>query len=251
MISKLHKYSITLLSFILLLSVARSSSGSAFASEASLHAEPFQSQQVNFNPDLYETDLINVIFQDGSRIRLRDGNLVDLEGANLSSGRARSALSADSGGSITPTFPSGEEEIDRQREQAEALSGEALPDLNNSYRIKLPAGLSVEVAIALFNQMDEVYGAFPAPKPVAPPAPPYYEPPLGENFDALVNRNVYQRYLCPTPAGFDFRFAAEGLGGKGKEVKICDVEYGYNTDHPDLPVIVLTGLPPDPALPSS
>lgn len=178
-----EKFTIALLSILLLLSVSLSGSGSAIAGDLPAVPESSESQQASFNPDFYETDLINVVFADELRIRLRSGNLVDLDNQYLKSSTAQATLGVISAGTITPTFSANEGLLDRQREQAEKVSGQTLPDLNNSFRVELPDGVSVEEAIALFSQMEEVVAAFPVPKPVQPPAPPDYNPPDDGNFD--------------------------------------------------------------------
>ena len=240
-----------LLSLILVTSIILSGSGIASAGDLSASMDAAKVQQTSYNPEFYESDIINVIFHDELRIRLRGETLVDLDNNSLNNTAAQEVLNAIPEGSIEPTFQAGEAALDKQREQAEQLSGEPMPDLNNSYRIEIPDGMSLDEAIEFFSQMEGVAGVFPIPKPVPPPAPPDYGPPIDANFDENLNRNVYQRYLDAAPDGLDFRFAASGLGGKGKEVKICDVEYGWNDSHADLPPVILVGPAPAADIPSS
>ncbi len=45
---------------------------------------------------------------------------------------------------------------------------------------------------------------------------------------------VFQGYLDPAPDGMDVRFAWTQPGGRGENVRICDIESNWNTSHNDL-----------------
>jgi serine protease len=250
---KSRAYQLFVFTLIALITTGMLFSSSSHATAAGKAAEPNapQTSEVQFNPDFYEDDLINIIFEDGYKIRLREGQFVDLENRSLTSERAQEAFAAVAGGEFSRSFQTSEAELDLLRAQAKQLSGQQMPDLNLSFRIKLPEGITVPKAIEMFSQLDEVAGIFPIAKPLPPPAPPDYEDPVDGNFDESLNRNVYQRYLDAAPDGLDIRYAWEGLGGKGAGIKICDVEYGWNQSHADLPTIKLLGDLPDPTNPSS
>lgn len=212
---------------------------------------PAQEAPVNYA--LYERNLIEVKFHDGPRIRLRNGVPTDLSGPALQGPQALGALQAVSDGRWTRTHRLDEATLDNMRAEGIVRSGRALPDLNHWFRLELPPGMEAAEAVTMFLALPEVEAAILAPTPAPPPFPPDYSSPNDDNFDnsASLNRNVYQRYLDAAPAGLDFRFAWDGAGGTGDGIAICDVEYGWNEDHADLPAVTLLGPDPDPSNPTS
>ncbi|MFW5942217.1 MAG: S8 family serine peptidase [Chloroflexota bacterium] len=209
--------------------------------------------QVVVDYDLYERDVIEVKFREGLRVRLRNGVPTDLSGQALDGPQALAALDSVSDGQWTRSHRLDEATLDRMRAEGMARAERALPDLNHWFRLELPPGMEAAEAIEQFRRLPEVEGAFAVPKPAPPPLPPDYTRADDDNFDdaANLNRNVYQRYLDAAPAGLDFRFAWEGSGGAGQGIGICDVEYGWNEDHADLPEVTLLGPDPDPSNPDS
>src|SRR3954468_19695543 len=45
---------------------------------------------------------------------------------------------------------------------------------------------------------------------------------------------TFQGYLDPAPLGIDARYAWTRPGGRGENVRICDIEYNWNLTHNDL-----------------
>ena len=63
-------------------------------------------------------------------------------------------------------------------------------------------------------------------------APPAQAPrSLAEDGDFL---ETFQGYLDPAPLGIDARYAWTVAGGRGENVRICDIEYSWNLTHNDL-----------------
>ncbi len=193
----------------------------------------------------YERDLIQLKFKNGLSIRLRNGQPTDLTRRALNSARSVAAFSAVRDGAWMRGSSLSEVELTTMLRRAEQRSGQTVPDLNLIFRLKLPPGMDAAAAIDLFGSLPEVEWAAPVPKPQALPSPPDYETGNADNFDAGLNRNVYQRYLDPAPEGLNFRYAWQGQGGTAAGIKICDVEYGWNSDHTDLPTVTLLGDDPD------
>jgi len=171
-----------------------------------------------------EKDLIEVMFAAESRVRLRDGRLVDLTGnalaglsaALVGAGELRWSRIADLEESV----------LDRLWQEGERRSGERLYNLNNVYRLRFAAGEGAPDVWALSARLENLPGiasARPVPLPQPPPVPIDYQP--------------WQGYLFPAsaaPAGIDAQFAWTMPGGDGAGITICDVEYSWNDNHDDL-----------------
>ena len=211
--------------------------------KSNLVLDPMQPAGVNYNH--YQKGIIEVKFKEGLKIRLRNGRLVDLDNQALRSQQAVDSLGALSGGEWLRSHAVSEADLDAMRLEGERRSGQILPDLNLYFRLKLPAGLTESEAIAWLSKLDEVENVWLIPKAVPPPLPPDYQDPDDAG-------NFYQRYLdSATNGGIDARYAWEGGGGRADGIKICDLEYGWNDDHADLPYAPLVTLPPDTDLPDS
>jgi hypothetical protein len=63
----------------------------------------------------------------------------------------------------------------------------------------------------------------------SPLAPPCRS--LAEDGDFL---ETFQGYLDPAPLGLDARYAWTLPGGRGENVRVCDIEYSWNLKHSDL-----------------
>src|SRR5205085_1910114 len=61
--------------------------------------------------------------------------------------------------------------------------------------------------------------------PLAPPSRSLAEDDILETF---------QGYLDPAPLGLDARYAWTLPGGRGENVRVCDIEYSWNLTHSDL-----------------
>ncbi len=193
----------------------------------------------------YEEDVLEVKFEEGLKVRLRGGTLVDLEGKSLTTAEEKAVLAKYAGGRWERMHRGPEEELDKLREDGEKNSGRDLKDLNLYYFLHLPEGADVETAVNEFRDLDSVYNAWFVTKPLAPPQPPDYTDP-----DPLNTFQPYQRYLDAAPDGIDARFAHE-LGLLGDLIKVADVEYLINPNHSDFaPVTVINPLIGPPTFPT-
>ena len=125
----------------------------------------------------------------------------------------------------TPRF------LERLRQNNEHVTGLQSPDLLNFLIIKLKNDQGPDLANFL-NTLRSVEVAYLAPIPKLPD-----DPPVTQDFSSQ------QTYLGPAIAGDGLpdgigASAAWALpGGRGEGIKVYDIEYNYNADHEDLPVI--------------
>lgn len=182
-----------------------------------------------------EPALLEVKFRDDAPVRLRGGQLRDIRpgGTALQNVRAarvladlqaRGAVWRRSHAAVT------EAQLERLRRG---------PDLNAYFRVQLPAGADAAALGKALAALEEVEAVYRVPRPPPPPAAPDYTSPANPS-------GFWQRYLDAAPVGVDARFAwSNELTAAG--VKICDVEYDWNTTHVDLPPFSrLGGTPLDP-----
>lgn len=187
--------------------------------------------------------VLTVKFREGPRIRLRGGEPRDTApgGASLRSARATAALAGVRGkGAVWRRTHElvGEDQLDRLTagKQRSASQPGGLADLNHYYRVIFPPGTDLQEAGRALAALDEVEFVARVPKPAPPPAAPDYANPANPS-------GAWQRYLDAAPVGIDARYAwSNGIAGAG--LKVCDIEYGWNSTHADLPAVqVLGGTP--------
>jgi subtilisin family serine protease len=176
----------------------------------------------------HRDDVITVKFHDDLAVRVRNGLPSDLGSGVLAD--AGDALGLVAGGFWQPAHTLPEARLAELRATAEANSGRALADLNSRFNILLPEGVSAAEAIDAFNALDIVEIA--APVPIGPPAPtpPDFGPKQGDHH--------------PSPVGVDAHGPWDALGARGSGVKVCVIDYWYNSTHQDLPSVTLLGNPP-------
>jgi len=186
---------------------------------AQVKEESFQPQKENFYP--CEEDLIEIMFVENSRVRLRDGELIDLISdatAGLNNVLGKLAWFTWYRISEVP-----EEEMDRWAENGKRNTAKEIYNLNNIYRLHIPEELDVWSISKELENLPGIYLARPVPLPVEPPNPPDYQ--------------AYQGYLYPasnTPSGINALCAWNYSGGTGSGITICDIEYSWNYNHADI-----------------
>ena len=174
-------------------------------------------------PGLYpcKTNRIEVMFDEGSRVRLREAGLVDLTGNALAGVSEALALVEEHRWSRLCDVP--EETLDEMQRRGEAETGEALYNMNNIYRLSVPRGTDVWKLCEELESLPGVLRAMPSPKPTAPPVYDY---------------EYMQVYLDPAsayPTGIDAEYSWTVAGGTGAGVTVADLEYSWNRNHADLP----------------
>ncbi len=168
-----------------------------------------------------EQDLIEVMFERDSEVRLREHGLVD---------RATDAL-AGINEALEPlawhewrrAIDVPESRLDELHEEGEANTRKWLYNMNNIYRLRIPPGEDVWQVSRELETLPGVHMAYPVPLPTPPPLPDDYE--------------WQQGYLDPSsdvPSGVNAEYSWTLNGGDGTGVTVCDIEYDWNYDHGDL-----------------
>lgn len=171
-----------------------------------------------------EPGLVEIMFSSESRVRLRDDALVDL---------STNAVDGLSGVLATLERPEWlrlcdlpEERIDAMQSRGAALSGHAVYNLNNIYRLRFGNADARTDPWRLCRDLEALPGvmsARPVPKPLPPPLPPDYQP----------SQN-YEDPASSVPTGTDAEYAWTQPGGDGTGITVCDLEYSWNYAHNDL-----------------
>jgi hypothetical protein len=175
---------------------------------------------------------LEVKFQQGSRVRLRGGRPVDLDGKFLGSPAARALLRRLEAASWARSHAVSEEALEQLRAEGERRSGAPVPDLNLYFRLRVPPGMDIDSVRAELAALEDVEGAWRIPLPVEAPLPPDYSNPAS---------NPTQGYLNAAPSGLSARDAWNNTGGRGAGVRVCDIEYSYNASHADLGAVSFVG----------
>jgi serine protease len=190
-------------------------------------------QNETTQPYACEEDLIEVMFEWDSRVRLREGALIDLATNALEGvGQVLQKLDWFEWYRICGVP---EDRLDQIQSRGEANTGKPVYNLNNIYRLRIPKGYDVWAISEELEALPGVMLARPVPKPMPLPTPPDYEP--------------QQDYLNPassTPTGIDAEYAWTQPGGDGTGVTVCDLEYGWNYNHGDVTKAVGSQINPNP-----
>ena len=208
---------------------------------------PYASPATPPDASKFNIGQIVVKFVEGSAIRLRNGALVaSTEPAALrtQSRLGRSGLepaavitelqafntvvqkSAGVVGRATPQVEEGDLLLLSQR--AELNTQAEQPDLNLFYYVYLKK-IAAEPAFAILNNLRKskiVEAAYFQPIPFdASDIPPL----------TTIDVTSAQGYFMPAPTGIDVNYARLFAGGRGADVRIADIEGGWDTEHEDLP----------------
>ncbi len=209
--------------------------------------EPYRSPVTPPDASRFNLRQVVVKFVEGSGVRLREDRLVVSEEPAAVETRPRlgrsglepSMLAADLGrfndglasvralvDRATPIVD--ELDLQRLRQAAERSTRFEQPDLNLFYFILLPA-MPPEDAARFLQQLQRLRSVEVA----------YFQPIPHDAADkpptTTLNVTPAQGYLRRAPQGIDVDFARNFTGGRGQNVRIVDVESGWNIDHEDLP----------------
>jgi hypothetical protein len=179
-------------------------------------------QNGSSQPYACEEDLIEVMFAWDSKVRLRDGALVDLA-TNALAG-VDGVLQKLAWFEWHPICDVPEEKLDEIQSRGETNTGERVYNLNNIYRLRISKGVDVWALGKELEALPGIMLARPVPKPIPLPlVPPNYVPSQG-----------YLRPASSTPVGIDADYAWTEVGGNGVGVTVCDLEYSWNYNHADV-----------------
>lgn len=161
-------------------------------------------------------------FQDGLELKTVDAVSGALQASGMNP-RATNLLREirSAGGRWRSASSLGHGRLDQLRSRAELATGRQIADLSDYFTLWLPPGADAERWVDALNELPEVEMAAPTPLRSPPPSVPDFEPRQG--------------YLAPAVGGLDAHFAWTIPGGTGTGVSICDMEYGWNLHHEDLP----------------
>jgi hypothetical protein len=169
-----------------------------------------------------EKNLIEVMFEWDSKVRFRDGTLTDLATDALAG--VDEVLGFVKSHSWHRFCSVPESKLDELRSRGEANKKAPLYDLNNIYRLKIPDNLDIWEISRQLEALPGILLARPVPLPTALPVPGNFQP-----------QQNYEDPAASTPTGIDAEYAWTQTGGAGTGVTICDLEYGWNLSHQDLP----------------
>lgn len=144
--------------------------------------------------------------------------------------RLREVL-AESNASVRPLFGADASRL-RFESTAPPMQGVRIPDLSGYYKIDAPEEQLETIANKL-RATDEVRAAYI--KPATEPA--YLNAMLPSTTSAprkTPDFRARQNYLDPSPTGIDAQYAWNHPGGKGKDVRIIDIEGEWRFSHEDL-----------------
>ncbi len=182
-----------------------------------------------------EEDWIEVLFDSDSKVRIRNGQLVDLTSQALQgTDQVLGELEWHQWLRLTD-LP--EALIDEWETNGERNTGKDIYNLNNIYRLQIPKGKDVWKICSELKSLPGIELAMPVPKPMAPPSPP------PGSYQSL------QGYLYPAtnnPSGVDALWSWTQTGGTGTGVTVCDLEYSWNYNHADITKAVGSQINPNP-----
>jgi hypothetical protein len=186
-------------------------------------------------PPVQPRDFLEVKFNDGRRIRLLNGQPADVAPpVPVTTGAARLVAEYTRGRAkwyVMHTVP--EQRLNALRQRAMANLRRPVPDLSLWFVAEMPPGLDPLPLLARLAALPEMEYAAVMPPAALPAVPDLTQPNNGTG--------VLQGYLHPsnTRNGIDALYAWRAHRGDG--VKLCDVEFNFDPDHPDLPPVDVVG----------
>jgi len=190
---------------------------------------PGRKRAVTALSDAESREYLHLKFVEGSDVRLRAGELVSLSGADLSG--VRQALSDEAVTQVSRLIAVPEGTLASYGARALSRSGRGQADLNLWYRVRVTSSAGLVRVVGALNAQEVVETAYPAPRPVAPPGAA-----------ATPDFRARQEYRRPaSSSGIDADYAATVAGGRGRNVRVVDIEYGWNVNHEDLSRLRLPG----------
>ena len=174
-------------------------------------------------------DLLVVKFREKTEIRLRNGQFLSRNNANLT--EIHDLIRDYPLTRVAPLFSRSESIYEAEKLSGELRTGRELADLNLYFAFGPPDRQTAEQLLADLNRLDIVECAYPEPIPQLPSLPsgspraPLTPPSYVEN----------QHYMDASPVGVDVAAARMLDGGRGENVQMIDVELAWVWTHGDLP----------------
>ena len=174
--------------------------------------------------DNFDARQLIVKFNDGSHFRALEGRLTNAVPEEIAP--VQELLDSLPRAHWRRVDKISEEQMEALRQTAQIKLGRALPDLNQQFRVFLPANTNAAPVIDALNALDIVELAQPVPIPSLP---------VAGNYRPL------QGYLDLPQDGIGAASALTNCNLGGETVKVCDIEYSYTPTHLDLPAVTLLG----------
>lgn len=176
----------------------------------------------------YSRSEAHLKFEEGTRIRLRDGRFVTLDNDDLTGLQQVLETYPDIGPSRLFSARS-EEELAEEKARLERLSGREQADKNLYFSLFFPDTMAADVEAALdaLNALEIVEIAYPLPLPA--PDPTMHTPDF----------HPQQGYRESAPDGVHADAANTIPGGRGENVQIIDIERFFVPTHEDLPPVTV------------
>jgi hypothetical protein len=184
-----------------------------------------------------------VIAKSETGLRARPEGITSVTGADVDPLRD---LLASEGATLQTLFGASEERLNAEADTvARTGAEEEVPDLSVYYRVEGPEERLDDLAESL-RQLDGIEAAYvkppaelPAQAPVRSTMPPRFRlnqiaPAAAEPPVVTPNFTARQDYLERAPEGIDAKFASTRPGGRGVDVNIIDIEWGWRFNHEDL-----------------
>jgi hypothetical protein len=125
-----------------------------------------------------------------------------------------------------------DKQLEEWRRKAEYNLNEQLPDLRAEFHFHLYNTGKLNEAKTMLLKLKDVQEVLGVPLPVKPPVPDFLP---------------QQHYLKTNDIGINADSVWQIYNIRGAGIKLCDVEYSFNKNHEDLPVVTIIGnTPVDP-----
>jgi hypothetical protein len=175
----------------------------------------------------YVDNMLYVKFIDDSNIKLNAG-MIDL------SSTCENVINSDVlfYGYFTNVHKIPADDLTRLRINAEKNLNKKLPDPNSEFHFHLYSKDNLSAVKEIFRSCLLIESVLEVPIPFDAVAPDYQS---GECF------------ITTTTSGIEAQDFWNTYGNRGAGIKICDIEYGFNDQHVDLPSVTIVGpTPQDP-----
>lgn len=175
----------------------------------------------------FEPRTLYVKFHDDLMVRLDAGQekLTD-RGTGVLTPPITAAMTAV-GGMWSRVHEASQERLEALRATASKNLGRATPDHNSEFFLKLREGAVLEQAADALRKLAIVQHVGLVPRPAELPVAPDFSASQGYLYDAGIGHG--STALWPWP------------GGRGENVRVADLEYGWNLAHVDFPAITRLG----------
>lgn len=185
------------------------------------------SQNYAHNNNGYVDNMLYVKFKDDSNMKL-DAGMIDMSSA-CTDGVNIYVLYL---GYFTRVHKISTDELTRLRKNAEKNLNKKLPDPNSEFHFHLYNKEHLNRAKEIFSNCPLIESVLEVPIPFNAVAPDY---------------QGNECFITTTTSGIEAQDFWNTYGNRGTGIKVCDIEYGFNDQHVDLPAVTIVGpTPQDP-----